>query len=207
MKHIAARAARPSASLLSTPAAAQPMPATARPADAPSCRADPRCARTCPIPAPWAGYRCQRYAARRLPGDQTIPVAPGTPSSPCCIRMAARQPRPARPAAPVRRHSTSPPTARRSPGSATRSTVNAFHVELPAGAQEVTAKFVHTSPLSREGRITMTQEMLNLQWEKMSLYPAGLLYARRSRCKPTVTFPHGWTVFTALDGRRAPATP
>ena len=29
-----------------------------------------------------------------------------------------------------------------------------------------------------EGRITMTQEMLNLQWEKMSLYPAGH-YVRR----------------------------
>ncbi|OYZ35946.1 MAG: peptidase M61, partial [Novosphingobium sp. 16-62-11] len=52
--------------------------------------------------------------------------------------------------------------------------VFAFHVMLPAGAKAVTAKFIHTSPLeSREGRITMTPEMLNLQWEKMSLYPAG----------------------------------
>ena len=45
---------------------------------------------------------------------------------------------------------------------------------MPAGAREVTAQFIHTSPLREsEGRITMTREMLNLQWEKMSLYPAG----------------------------------
>lgn len=79
--------------------------------------------------------------------------------------------------------------------------VRAFHVTLPAGATSVVAKFVHTSPLTtREGRITMTQEMLNLQWEKMSLYPAGH-YTRQITIKPTVTFPQGWDVFTALDGK------
>ncbi|WP_260925476.1 M61 family metallopeptidase [Novosphingobium sp. 9] len=78
--------------------------------------------------------------------------------------------------------------------------VNAFHIKLPAGATAVTAKFVHTSPLtSREGRITMTQEMLNLQWDKMSMYPAGY-YTRGITFKPTVKFPTGWTVYTALDG-------
>ncbi len=81
--------------------------------------------------------------------------------------------------------------------------VFAFHVEVPAGTRAVTAKFIHTSPLqSAEGRITMTQEMLNLQWEKMSLYPAGH-YVRRIRIKPTVTFPQGWQVATALDGKQA----
>jgi len=71
--------------------------------------------------------------------------------------------------------------------------VNAFHVDLPAGTRELAARFVHTSPLqSSEGRITMTQEMLNLQWEKMSLYPAGH-YVRRIRVKPSVTLSRGWT--------------
>lgn len=79
--------------------------------------------------------------------------------------------------------------------------VNAFHLELPEGAKAVTAKFVHTSPVrSSEGRITMTQEMLNLQWEKMSLYPAGY-YVRGITVKPTVKVPEGWTVYTALDGK------
>jgi hypothetical protein len=81
-----------------------------------------------------------------------------------------------------------------------RTEVFAFHVILPAGAKDVVAKFIHTSPLqSAEGRITMTPEMLNLQWEKMSLYPAGH-YVRRIRVKPSVTFPQGWTAATALDG-------
>ncbi|WP_159980722.1 MULTISPECIES: M61 family metallopeptidase [unclassified Novosphingobium] len=78
--------------------------------------------------------------------------------------------------------------------------VNAFHLALPDGTKEVTARFVHTSPLqTSEGRVTMTREMLNLQWEKMSLYPAGY-YVRQVKVKPTVTFPKGWSVYTALDG-------
>ena len=48
----------------------------------------------------------------------------------------------------------------------------------------------------------MTQEMLNLQWEKMRLYPAGH-YVRRIRVKPSVAFPAGWTPATALDGQKA----
>jgi predicted metalloprotease with PDZ domain len=78
--------------------------------------------------------------------------------------------------------------------------VHAFHVELPAGSREVTARFLHTSPLHpSEGRVTMTAEMLNLQWEKMSLYPAGH-YVRQIRVRPSVALPAGWTAAGALDG-------
>jgi len=78
--------------------------------------------------------------------------------------------------------------------------VYAFHVTVPAGARVVTARFIHTSPIQpSEGRITMTPAMLNLQWEKMSLYPAGY-YVRRLPVKPAVTLPAGWTPATALDG-------
>ena len=78
--------------------------------------------------------------------------------------------------------------------------VNAVQLVLPAGTSAVTARFIHTSPLqASEGRITMTPAMLNLQWEKMSLYPAGH-YVRQIRFKPRVTFPAGWTPATALDG-------
>jgi predicted metalloprotease with PDZ domain len=81
--------------------------------------------------------------------------------------------------------------------------VFAFHVELPEGTKEVTAKFIHTSPLQgSEGRISTTLEMLNLQWDRMSLYPAGH-YIRQIKVKPTVTFPEGWQVATALDGKQA----
>lgn len=79
--------------------------------------------------------------------------------------------------------------------------VYAFHIEVPAGAKEVVARFTYTSPLQpAEGRIVMTQEMLNLQWEQVSLYPAGH-YTRQIRIRPSVTFPNGWSVATALDGR------
>ncbi len=75
-----------------------------------------------------------------------------------------------------------------------------FRVVVPEGTREVMARYLHTSPVTgSEGRVTMTQEMLNLQWEKMSLYPAGH-YTRRIAVKPSVTVPEGWRVFTALDG-------
>ena len=78
----------------------------------------------------------------------------------------------------------------------------AFHVAVPVGATQVTAKFVHTSPLqSNEGRITMTPDMLSLQWDKMSLYPAGY-FVRQIPFVPTVTVPAGWQVYTALDGQQ-----
>ncbi|WP_292974618.1 peptidase M61 [Novosphingobium sp.] len=77
----------------------------------------------------------------------------------------------------------------------------AFHVELPAGASSVTARFIHTAPLQdSEGRVTMTPDMLNLQWEKMSLYPAGH-YVRQIRVRPSLLLPRGWSAATALDGR------
>ena len=79
--------------------------------------------------------------------------------------------------------------------------VYAFHLQIPAATREVVARFVHTSPLRpSEGRRTMTPEMLNLQWEKMSLYPAGH-YTRRIGVRPSVTLPDGWTAATALSGR------
>ncbi len=80
--------------------------------------------------------------------------------------------------------------------------VYAFHLDLPQNVRSVTAEFVHTAPLqASEGRVTITREMLNLQWEKMSLYPAGH-YVRQIKVRPTVKAPAGWTVFTALDGHK-----
>jgi predicted metalloprotease with PDZ domain len=79
--------------------------------------------------------------------------------------------------------------------------VYAFHVRLPDGARQLVARFVHTSPLrSAEGRVTMTPQMLNLQWEKMSLYPAGYK-VDRIRVRPDVTIPTGWSIATALPGQ------
>lgn len=81
--------------------------------------------------------------------------------------------------------------------------VFAFHVALPPGTREVTASFIHTAPRqTSEGRVTVSEALMNLQWDRMSLYPAGH-YVRQIRVRPSVTFPAGWQVFTALDGQVA----
>lgn len=78
--------------------------------------------------------------------------------------------------------------------------VYTFHLELPEGTREVVARFVHVSPLQGdEGQIMMTREMLNLEWHRLSLYPAGH-YVRRIRVRPRLTVPEGWGVASALDG-------
>ena len=81
--------------------------------------------------------------------------------------------------------------------------VFAFHVVLPPGTGEVTARFVHTAPRQTDqGRVTIGDNLLNLQWDKVSLYPAGH-YVRRIPIRARARFPAGWQVFTALDGQAA----
>ena len=64
--------------------------------------------------------------------------------------------------------------------------VYAFHVEVPAGADAVDLTFQFLSPTqTNQGRIVVTREMLNLQWEMVLLYPAGH-YASRIRILPTL---------------------
>ena len=75
-----------------------------------------------------------------------------------------------------------------------------FHVEVPRGTREVVAAFQFLSPTrGAEGRIVATPALLNLQWEQVSLYPAG--YATRNiPVQLTVTLPQAWTGVAALDG-------
>jgi predicted metalloprotease with PDZ domain len=85
--------------------------------------------------------------------------------------------------------------------------VYAYIVDLPAGTREVTAHMIHTPALKQEpgDRVTVTREIVNLEWDQVSLYPAGH-YVRQIRIRPSVTLPAGFTVFTALDGRAASGT-
>ena len=82
-----------------------------------------------------------------------------------------------------------------------RDTLNvyAFHVEVPQGASSVEVDFQFLSPQStREGRVVMTPEMLNLQWNANTLYPAGY-YSRRIMTEASVKFPTGWQCGSALE--------
>ena len=77
--------------------------------------------------------------------------------------------------------------------------VFAFHVDVPAGVSAINVDFQHLSPTeSAQGRIVTTPNMLNVQWEKMSLYPAGY-YVRNIPVQSSVTLPAGWQAATSLD--------
>jgi predicted metalloprotease with PDZ domain len=77
--------------------------------------------------------------------------------------------------------------------------VYAFHIDVPQGVSEVQAEFQHLSPTEPDqGRIIVTPDMLNLQWEKMTLYPAGI-FVRNIPVRATVTYPAGWQAATSLD--------
>ena len=76
--------------------------------------------------------------------------------------------------------------------------VAAFHVEVPAGVSEITAEFEFLTPTSgSQGRVVMTPNMLNLQFLSAVLYPAGY-YTHQIMYDAHVTYPAGWTAFTAL---------
>ncbi|HEY1042607.1 MAG TPA: peptidase M61 [Telluria sp.] len=77
--------------------------------------------------------------------------------------------------------------------------VHAFHITVPEGASSIEAQYEYLSPVEpSQGRITMTPEMLGVQWLSMSLYPAG--YATRGiPVQASLKLPEGWQYGTALE--------
>ena len=74
----------------------------------------------------------------------------------------------------------------------------AFHVDVPAGVPALDVSFQFLSATQPDqGRVVVTREMLNLQWEAVSLYPAGY-FTRRIPVSASVTYPAGWQAATAL---------
>jgi len=77
--------------------------------------------------------------------------------------------------------------------------VYAFHVDVPAGASALDLAFEFLSAVSmREGRVMMTPDMLNVEWNTVALYPAGY-FSRQIRVQPSVALPEGFTLATALE--------
>ena len=79
----------------------------------------------------------------------------------------------------------------------------AFHLEVPAGVTAIEVAFEQlTQPDSSNWRVLMTPAMVNLQWEKAILYPAGY-FSRQIRVAPSIRLPAGWNYGTALktEGR------
>ncbi|MDB5700277.1 MAG: family peptidase [Sphingomonadales bacterium] len=77
--------------------------------------------------------------------------------------------------------------------------VYAFHIDVPEGTGVLDISFQFLSPTtSTQGDVVVTEDMLNLQWGRTLLYPAGY-YARRIQVQPSVKMPEGWRYATVLQ--------
>lgn len=77
--------------------------------------------------------------------------------------------------------------------------VHAFHVAVPEGATALDVTFQYLSPASTgEGRVEMTPDMVDLAWNTVVLYPAGV-FNRGITVAPSLTIPQGWQFGTALE--------
>jgi predicted metalloprotease with PDZ domain len=83
----------------------------------------------------------------------------------------------------------------------TRDVVNmfAYHITVPDGATSLDVHFQFLSPPDeREGRVVMTPDLIDLQWNTVVLYPAGF-FSRDITFAPTVKLPAGFHFATALE--------
>jgi predicted metalloprotease with PDZ domain len=79
---------------------------------------------------------------------------------------------------------------------------NAFHIDVPQGVSEIVVEFQWlTQPDNATWRVVMTPEMVNLQWEKALLYPAGYR-STGITFAPSIRLPEGWKYGVALDTER-----
>ncbi|HXI86789.1 MAG TPA: hypothetical protein VNH64_04990 [Parvularculaceae bacterium] len=82
----------------------------------------------------------------------------------------------------------------------TRDTVDMFalHIDIPEGVKTIDVDFQYLTPRGAgQGRVVASTEMLRLQWEKASFYPAGY-YVSQIPVTASVKLPHGWKYGTAL---------
>ena len=133
---------------------------------------------------------------------ETIPVAT---SGPMTLLMPAWLPGNHAPRGQIEKLTGLTITANGQPVAWTRDPLNVFGfiIDVPLGAREVVAQFQFLSATQpNQGRVVITPKMLNIQWESVSLYPAGY-YTRQIPVQATVTYPAGWQAATALRGTKS----
>ena len=84
--------------------------------------------------------------------------------------------------------------------------VHAFMLDVPASVAVLDIEFDRLSPVARgSGRVVMSPDMLNLQWNAVLLYPGGFDDSRIT-VKPSLRLPEGWAFGSALgvDSRSGP---
>ncbi len=67
---------------------------------------------------------------------------------------------------------------------------------MPAGVSSIDADFQYLS--DRSDGFEITDRMMDMEWSKVSLYPAGY-FSRGITFAPSVTLVHGWQLGTALE--------
>lgn len=76
--------------------------------------------------------------------------------------------------------------------------VYAFHIDVPQGVKTLHMAFDFLSATSGDqGRIVMTPNLISLQWNSVSLYPAGY-YTRGIGVAATAHYPAGFTAASGL---------
>jgi len=84
--------------------------------------------------------------------------------------------------------------------------VYAFHIDVPEGAKrlDIDLQFI-SATAANQGAIVMTPNMLRVQWNSMSLYPAGY-FTRQIPILATVKYPAGFTAYAGLPSTSAGST-
>ncbi len=79
--------------------------------------------------------------------------------------------------------------------------VFAFHIDVPQGARNLDVEFQFISATKPDqGRIVATPNMISLEPNSVSLYPAGY-FTRQIPIQMTVKFPAGWTAAGAVPAK------
>ncbi|WP_158913701.1 M61 family metallopeptidase [Caulobacter sp. S45] len=77
--------------------------------------------------------------------------------------------------------------------------VYAFHIDVPPGVSTLELSFQDMTPTEmRVGRVAVTPDILNVEWNATTLYPAGY-FSRQINVATTLKLPEGWRFGTALE--------
>ncbi len=76
--------------------------------------------------------------------------------------------------------------------------VYAFHLDVPNDVAAIDAEFQYMSGRTDSEGFEITDRMMDMEWSKVSLYPAGY-FSRGITVAPSVTLPRGWQLGSALE--------
>lgn len=81
-----------------------------------------------------------------------------------------------------------------------------YHIDVPKRTKELTLNFQYVSATkSEQGRVVVTNEMMNVQWPMVSFYPAGF-FMRQIKVKAQAAFPKGWSAASGLPSKSINST-